>query len=60
MAMMKKHEGHAEHVKAGKAGAKAEPEKAKAKGGKHAALEEAAEKKHGGKGMHHHHHHHPQ
>ncbi len=53
-------ESHREHVKAGKAGHKAEPKKAMAKGG-HRALEEAAERKHGGKKegvVHHHHHHH--
>ena len=43
-----------------KKGAKAEPRKAKVKGGRdsHKHLERAAERKHPGPGMHHHHHHH--
>lgn len=51
-------ESKSEHRMAGKKGAKAEPKKAKAEGGRH-AMEAAAEKKHGGaKAVHHHHHHH--
>ena len=58
--MVARHEGHKEHVKAGRAGAKAEPEKAKARGGRdsHKEMEAAAEKKHGGAKVEHHHHHH--
>lgn len=53
-------ESKAEHKRAGRKGEKAEPEKAKAKGGRdsHKGKEAAAEKKHPGKGVHHHHHHH--
>jgi hypothetical protein len=56
---LKHHESkRAEEARAGRKGAKAEPEAAKRKGGEHRALEEKAEAKHKGPGVHHHHHHH--